>query len=75
MFCSLSLDTLHLKFLLQMTLDLTTFYGYLVVAVVFIVGSVMEKLEGKANNQIVEFVVNYVICKGLKFPPSLLQVV
>lgn len=58
-----------------MTLDLTTFYGYLVVDVVFTVGSVMAKLEGKASNQMVEFVVKYIICKGLKFPPSLLQVV
>ena len=58
-----------------MTLDLTTFYGYLVVDVVFIVGSVMAKQEGKASNQIVEFTVKYIICKGLKLPPSLLQVV
>ena len=37
-----------LMLLFQMTLVLDTFYGYIVVDVVFIVGSVIERQEGEA---------------------------
>lgn len=37
-----------IQIFLQMTLDLTTFYGYTVVDVVSIAGFVMEKQEGNA---------------------------